>query len=189
MNIEALVVDLSKDPFNPELNYAVALEYDRLDQSASAVSFYLRTAEYGQDKHQPLIYQSLINVARCFDAQTDRVATVSNCLLQAISVMPFRPEAYFFMSQFHERKGDWQEAYTWAEVGLTLAQTFRQAPFNLKGYYGDYCLKFEKAVSAYWIGRKDESLVLFKELEALEVAPEYRAAIQSNLERISNVDV
>lgn len=185
MKIEELVVELSKDPFNPDLNYAVAQEYDRLDQSASAVSFYLRTAEYGEDRHKPLVYQSLINLARCFDAQIDREATVSNCLLQAIGVMPFRPEAYFFLSQFHERLSHWREAYTFAEIGLIMAEAFRQPPYDLKGYYGIYCLEFEKAVSAYWIGRPDESLELLHKLSAMELAPEYEQAVRNNIDRLS----
>lgn len=184
MRIEELVVELSKDPFNPELNYAVAQEYDRLNQSASAVSFYLRTAEYGSEQHTPLIYQSLINLARCFDAQIDREATVSNCLLQAIAVMPFRPEAYFFLSQFHERLQHWREAYTFAEIGLTMALAFKDKPYDLKGYYGPYCLEFEKAVSGYWVGRPDESHALMHKLNNMDIAPEYKAAVQNNIDRL-----
>ena len=185
MKIEELVVELSKDPFNPNLNYAVAQEYDRLNQSASAVSFYLRTAEYGEERHTPLVYQSLINLARCFDAQIDREATVSNCLLQAIAVMPFRPEAYFFLSQFHERLSHWREAYTFAEIGLTMGKAFKQEPYDLKGYYGLYCLEFEKAVSAYWIGRPDESLDLLHKLDTMDIAIEYKQAVKNNLDRLS----
>ena len=55
MKIEQLVVELSHDPFNPELNYTVALEYEKQKQTASAVSFYLRTAEYGYNTHQEIV--------------------------------------------------------------------------------------------------------------------------------------
>ena len=46
--IENLIVDLSHDPFNPVLNFDVAVEYEKSNQIASAVSFYLRCAEYGK---------------------------------------------------------------------------------------------------------------------------------------------
>ena len=39
MNIQNLIVDLSHDPFNPELNFQVAQAYDKEKQTASAVSF------------------------------------------------------------------------------------------------------------------------------------------------------
>ena len=57
--IEDLVVQLSTDPFNPNLNFKCALEYERLNQTASAVSFYLRCAEYGFETHKILTYSSL----------------------------------------------------------------------------------------------------------------------------------
>ena len=42
--LDELIYALSKDPFDPELNFEVAVEYEKADQIASAVSFYLRTA-------------------------------------------------------------------------------------------------------------------------------------------------
>ena len=57
------------------------------------------------------------------------------------------------------------------------------------GFYGEYVLIFEKAVSAYWIGRRDESISLFGQLERLSIAPIYEASVKSNLERIRNVSV
>ena len=53
MKIEDLVIELSKDPFNPVLNFEVAVEYERQNQTASAVSFYLRTAEYAMSHTPP----------------------------------------------------------------------------------------------------------------------------------------
>jgi hypothetical protein len=57
------------------------------------------------------------------------------------------------------------------------------------GYEGQYVLLFEKAVSAWWIGRKDESIELLKRLEQMEIDPGYLSAVKHNLERIANVDV
>lgn len=185
MEIETLVIDLSKDPFNPQLNFDVALEYERLNQTASAVSFFLRTAEYGEPKeeYKDIVYISLIKIAKCLEDQMDRGKSVSNALLQAIAFYDNRPEAYFLLSQHYERKQEWQECYTWAEVGLGWAW---EAPLPVDvGYYGEYCLKFEKAVSAWWIGRKEESIQLFKELELQEgLTEQYRNAIIDNLSRI-----
>lgn len=187
MSIEILIADLSHDPFNPTLNFDCAVEYERLKQTSSAVSFYLRAAEYGVDSEPSIVYTSLIKVAQCIESQNDRVHTVSNCLLQAISYLPYRPEAYFFMSQFYERSQQWQESYTFARMGSMQSIT-GTLPIET-GYYGSYCLMFQQAVSAWWIGRKDESIKLMLELESMDIAPEYQAAVQSNLERIRNVVV
>jgi hypothetical protein len=187
MKIEDLVVELSKDPFNPVLNFDVAVEYEKQNQTASAVSFYLRTAEYGIESHPTLVYASLLKVAHCFDDQNDRQATVSNCLLQAVAYLPYRPEGYFLLAQFHERLGQWQECYTWACIGLHH-QLNSPLPVHV-GYEGQYVLQFEKAVSAWWIGRKDESIELFNKLNDMYLEPGYRQAVKHNLERIANASI
>lgn len=51
-------------------------------------------------------------------------------------------------------------------------------------YYGAYVLKFEKAVSSWWIGRQEESRALFKELDLMELDPKYKASVESNLSNI-----
>ena len=180
MRIEELVVELSKDPFNPTLNFECAVEYERINQTASAVSFYLRTAEYGEGI---LVYNSLLKLARCFEDQKDRVNTVTNCILQAIAYDDSYPDGWFMLSQFHERQGNWQECYTYANVGLGCSLGAVTLPANV-GYNGQYCLEFEKAVSAWWVGRKDESSNLLLKLSKKDLPEEYKNAIRSNMERI-----
>lgn len=187
MKIEQLVVKLSKDPFNPALNFDVAVEYEKQNQTASAVSFYLRTAEYGHESHPTLVYASLLKTAHCFADQNDRQATVSNCLLQAVAYLPYRPEGYFLLAQFHERLAQWQECYTWANMGLHN-QLHSPLPVHV-GYEGNYVLLFEKAVSAWWIGRKDESIQIFGRLNAMDIDPGYKSAVRHNLERIGNASI
>jgi len=187
MKIEQLVIELSKDPFNPTLNFDVAVEYEKQNQTASAVSFYLRTAEYGHESHPTLVYASLLKAAHCFDDQNDRQATVTNCLLQAVAYLPYRPEGYFLLAQFHERLGQWQECYTWASIGLHN-HLHSALPVDV-GYEGSYVLQFEKAVSAWWIGRKDESVEIFNKLDGMYLEPGYRQAVKNNLERITNASV
>ena len=187
MKIEQLVVELSKNPFNPGLNFDVAVEYEKQYQTASAVSFYLRTAEYGHESHPTLVYASLLKAAHCFDDQNDRQATVSNCLLQAVAYLPYRPEGYFLLAQFCERLEQWQECYTWANIGLHN-QLNSPLPVDV-GYEGKYVLLFEKAVAAWWIGRKDESLKLLHKLDGMKLNPEYAKAVKNNLERLAHVDV
>lgn len=186
MNIESLIVDLSRDPFSPEKNFAAAIEYESLNQTASAVSFYLRAIEYGYKTNKLITYTSLLKVARCFHDQNDRIHSVSNCLLQAMAYYPERPEAYFLMSQFCERNSQWQECYTWAELGLSRT-AIDSLPADV-GYYGSYCLEFEKAVSAWWIGRKDESEEIFKSLVKRNIADEYKNSAKSNLEVIGKLN-
>jgi hypothetical protein len=184
MNIENLVVQLSKDPFNPSLNFDLAEEYLLLNQTASAVSFYLRCAEYSGSA-SPKAYASLLRIAQCFNDQQGREYSVTNCLLQAVAYDDTRPEAYFHLSQFHEKAGQWQEAYTWASIGYGWAQNDPESlPADLN-YYGAYCLLFQKAVAAWWIGRKDESLATLRVLNGLNLNQQYKDAVKFNLEKLN----
>lgn len=183
MSIETLIYDLSKDPFNADLNFEVAEEYLRLNQTASAVSFYLRCVEYS-GKHNPQAYASLLRMAGCFNDQQGRELSVSNCLLQALAYDDTRPEAYYLMSQFHERAGNWQEAYTFAFMGRGWSHYIEKLPIEL-GYYGEYCLEFQMAISAWWIGRKEESIATLEQLSKRDMHPIFTEAVNSNLERLS----
>ena len=183
MRIEDLVVNLSSDPFNPELNFACAKEYDSRGQTASAVSFYLRTAEFGYETHPDLAYQSLLRMSICFETQNDRRHTVSNCILQAVALQPQREEGYFLMSRFHERNSEWRECFTWAELGLYHSLDKANEFLDYPGKLG---LLFEKAVSAWWIGRSYDSFKIFTELSQLDyMVDEYKVAVKNNLNRIS----
>ena len=182
MEIKDLIVQLSNDPFNPNLNLQIASEYDRIGQTASAVSFYLRTAEYGYYTHYEHVYAALLKSAQCFSHQKNREHTVQNLYYKAIAYLPQRPEAWFLFSRYYEQNKKWQESYTFAEVGLSLPP-IKLAPLPIDvDYPGQYGLTFEKAVSAWWVGRQDESLDLFKTLEANpELTEAYKASVQNNL--------
>lgn len=180
--IERLVVDASTDPLNPEKNFAVAVEYEKLNQTASAVGFYLRAAEYGFDSHPLIVYASLLKISLCIENQKDRNWSVTNVLLQALAYLPARPEAYFLMARFHERSGNWQECFAFANMGLLYAnQSVIPLPVDVH-YEGDYSLLFEKSVSAWWIGRKDESLEILLSLNGrVDISPVYREGVRKNL--------
>jgi tetratricopeptide (TPR) repeat protein len=183
MRIEDLIINLCDDPFNPELNFNVAVKYEEMGQSASAVTFYLRTAEYGHDTHSHLAYASLLRMAACFDTQNDRQHTVINCWRQAILVDPYRPEAFFILSNYYERQSAWQEAYVWATMGLAQAD---ETPLPIDvGYPGRFALYYEKAVSGWWLGRREESIEIFNKLLTQDIPEHYRQSITENLKRIN----
>lgn len=184
MSIENLVIELSKDPFNPQLNFDIAVEYQRLNQTASAASFYLRCAEYGE-RDSLLTYTCLLRMSQCLNNQTGREFSVSNCILQAITVQPKRPEAWLLLSIFHESLKQWQEAYTYAHAGLSC-DAEDKLPADV-GYPGTYALHFQKAVAAWWIGRKDESITTLKILSSMNINQVYKNAVNYNLEKINTL--
>jgi len=180
-DINNLVTELSTDPFNPVLCLTIATKYEEIGQTAAAISFYLRTAEYGYYSHPEHVYASLLKSANCFEHQKNRQATVANLFLKAIAYLPGRPEAWFFLARYYERDKKWQEAYTYAETGLyRLSGNHAPLPTDV-GYPGNFSLTFEKAVCAWWVGRQDESQELFTKLSKMALPLEYSSSVQKNL--------
>ena len=183
-NITDLIFELSKDPFNPVLSLRIASEYHRLGQTASAVSFYLRTAEYGYYSHGEYVYASLLKSAQCFENHTGRENSVRNLMEKAIAYSPKRPEAWFLLSRWYERNQKWQESYTAAEVGIqNLPSIFFPLPIDVE-YAGDFVLPFQKGVAAWWVGRQDESEQIFRDLLQQNLPDLYRNAVKANMDRL-----
>lgn len=178
--IEELVVELSRNPFDAALNLAVAVEYDRLNQHASAISFYLRAAEFGTLSRDPNVYAALLRIAGCLETQKDRDHTVTNVLMQAVAYWPERPEAWYRLSHWHERAEHWQEAYSYAAVPQV---DFPPLPVDVD-YPGLWVLKYQRAVAAWWIGQADESRWLFQELHGLRLPEPWGTSVRDNLQRL-----
>jgi tetratricopeptide (TPR) repeat protein len=179
-----LIVRLSQDPFNSDLNFDVAEEYLRLNQTASAVSFYLRCVEYSEQEEDLKAYTSLLRMSQCFNDQRGREYSVNNCLLQAISYDDTRPEAYMLLAQFYEKAQQWQESYTWAKLGIGWFWNDEPLPADM-GYYGKYCNEFQEAVAGWWVGRKDEALATLSRLSQQDLHPVYAHAVKVNLEKLN----
>jgi len=176
--IKDLVSLLSVTPFDSELNFKIAQEYESLGQNASAISFYLRAAEYGLNKD--LVYCSLLKVGICLQYQGERDWNVSNSFLQAIQHCPDRPEAYYLLSKFYERTGSWQECHTITEIGIHFSSKNLDYVSEIVGYKGKSYLEFQKAISAWWIDRKKESESLFLKLSLDETLDETHKTVVTN---------
>jgi hypothetical protein len=170
------------DPENPELNWNLAIIYDRMDQTAAAISFYLRCAERTEDKN--LSYECLLRIGICFNRQGKRGNSERGAYLLAMHQMPTRPEAYFLTARYYERIGEHPLAYNFAELGLQFAD-FNQKPLRTwVEYSGKYTLIFEKMVSSWWWGKPQECRDLLRTLKndyGMKMDPTHIAATQNNL--------
>jgi len=171
---------LINDPFNAENNSELAEFYFTQGHTASALSFYLRAAEYG--KYDDAIYESLLMVAKCLATQSRRAVTEKGLWLNALSFAPERPEAYLFLSQWAEARQQYHEAYNYAITGI-MFQTNAKEMSSTVGYKDAYQLYFQKAVTAWWIGRSQESRDEFIKLvnRGTELSDKYQKMVQSNI--------
>lgn len=159
-----LLQEYVESPDNPDVNFDIALEYEKLGQFASSITFYLRAAEFGYESAPNIVYVSLLKVGLLLEALTNRDSSVSSSYLHAVTYQPNRPEAYFLLAKHYEKTKLWRESYAYAVMGQQFIH-FRSEPTLADvGYRGEYCLIFQQAVAAWWVGRRDEAKTLFEKL-------------------------
>lgn len=178
-----------KDCENPELNFNLALEYKKIGQTASSISFFIRSAD--RTNNLELSYECLLHCAECFIAQDRRDNTVRGLYKHAISILPKRPEAYFLLARFEEKKSQFDNTYMLSSMALEVCDFESKPLIHQLGYPGKYGLIFEKAVSSYWWGKGEESRKLFLDLyynywNILDQS--HKDAVQANIKNL-NIEV
>lgn len=186
-DIEELLTTYCQDPENAIFNFNLGLWYINHGHTAPALSYFLRCSERSTESN--LTYESLLWSHHCYEKQGTRDSTAKTLLHHAVCLLPKRPEAYFLLSKFHEIRQQWQDAYTIASLGITFSEECENLSTDV-GYPGFYGLYFEKAVSAYWWGKGDESRELFQQIKNnYELVEPYYSAVQENLTRLGSCHV
>ena len=146
-----------------DLNFQLGCFYESNGHLASATSYFLRSAERATDNL--IAYESLLRLSICFVNQKNRPFTVKQILFQALDLCPSRPEAYHLLSGFFETQDQWVECYSFACLGLTLAN-FNTFPLQTNvGYPGKHGLLLQRVKAAWIWGKFDETTKLSNELK------------------------
>lgn len=166
-----------------ENNYNLGIFYENINQTASALSFYLRASE--RTENVLLQYECLLRSSICFDKQGNRNFTTKGLLQHALAIQPKRPECYYLLSRFYEKEkkdGNWQDCYTICSMGLVVCD------FNLSSlrtnveYPGSYGILFQKALAAWNCGLKEESKKIFIDLyENYQLNDTFKSPVINNL--------
>ncbi len=154
-----------KSPENPDINFDLAFYYETIGQTASAISYYLRSAERAEDKL--LQYECLIRTSMCFENQGTRNFTVKGLLQHATSICPDRPEAYYLLSRFYENEnkdGKWNDSFLIASIGEKVSNFNSSSLRTEVNYPGKYGILYQKALAAWWCGLCHESRDIFNDL-------------------------
>ena len=148
------------DPYNPEINFWLGYEYDLENHKATAITYYLRAAEFTDDKN--LAYESLIKIISCLEYIGKRPKSIKNTILNAISCIPTRPEAWYFLSSYLENIQNRRESYTASCMAELYRDNYKPTLTDIK--YHTFLPQFQKAVTTWWIGNCDEARFLFEDL-------------------------
>jgi len=165
---------------DPIANYELGLEYENIGQLASAISFYLRSAERTNDISMQ--YHLLLRMAICFQTLGERIHTELTLIQKALALCPRRPEAYFLASKLYERKKEWQESYTYAELGLEFAD-FNLPILDIKNsYIGKNSMMFQKGLTSWYIGLFSQSQEIMANLKyEADLDEEHLTVVETNL--------
>jgi SAM-dependent methyltransferase len=173
----------SLDTENAENNFNLGVWYEDEGHTAPALSYFLRCAERAKDNN--LAYEALIRSSYCYQKQGTRDGSAKSLLEQALCLMPERPEAYFLLSRFAERKQWWQDCYIHADRGLRYSDFDSKPLKTYVEYPGKYGLLFEKSIGAWWWGKVDEAKELSLEvLNNYEIIDEHYKALTNNLSKM-----
>lgn len=177
------LIEFSLDTENAEKNYNLAQWYENQMHYAPAHTYYLRAAERSND--DLIAYKALIRSSFCYKAQGSRDVTEKTALENALNLLPQRPEAYYFLSLFYEKKHEWQNSYSYANLGIQFSDEDTIIP----EYRGKYLLIFQKAVAAWWWGRGMESRKLFHSLvdDYWNIMDEnHKSSVENNITRLGS---
>jgi GR25 family glycosyltransferase involved in LPS biosynthesis len=187
-DIEKLLTDYSLDTENPDCNFNMGMWYWNQEHTAPALAYFLRCAERADN--DLLAYEALVYGHFCYEKQGTRDATARTLLQHALCLLPERPEAYFLLARFHEKRQQWQDAYIYASQGIIFSSRDVDPLRTSCEYPGEYGLYFEKAVSSYWWGKGKETRQLFQYIKNnYKLDQIHYDAVQSNLMQLGSGDI
>jgi len=152
-----------KDPQNYKTNFELGLEYEKVGQTASAVSYYLRAAEKTTDLR--IQFESILRIAFCFQHQKNRNFSVSGLLVRTVTIDPTRPEGYYHLAKHYFDVREFQLAYLYATLGLTIPNKNIEQLTDLK-FKGLYDLEYLKGISGWYVGFYSQSKEILRSLQA-----------------------
>jgi len=195
--LESLLNEYIMDTENPILNYKMGLEYEKIGQTAAAVSYLLRAAERSKDKI--LSYECLLRAGRCFEKQRNRNFTVKSMYRNAIDLCPDRPEAYYLLARNYNSEQNYADSFLICSMAGNNCKEHTYSDIG-SDYPGRWGLYYYEAIASWWYGKNERSRRLFKRLKRFywndmdnshrEEVDNYMNTIESKLgpEQIKTVD-
>lgn len=160
--LESLIVEYASDTENPTLNYMIGLEYEKIGQTAAAVSYLLRAAE--RTKNKLMAYECMLRIGRCFEKQQNRSFSVKSVYRIAIGILPDRPEAYYRLVKYYDFEKNYSESLLLCQIANVICKDFSPTDIGVE-YPGRWGLYYFEAIASWWCGKNQDARNLFKKLK------------------------
>lgn len=182
------LIQFVNSPYNLEINLDLGYLYEEENQLASAISHYLRGAEYGLDNvninKTKLIAECLLRAAICMDKLGGRNYSTKSLILHTIAYFPTLPQAYLQMSKIYEMTSEWNECNAQCTLGLQFIDSYQQLKYD--GRSKDEVLNellYQKAISNYYTGKTNKARL---DLVELRKKPNLQGWILAAIDRSLN---
>lgn len=158
------VVDFVNNPYDLHTNIDLGYLYENSNQLASALSHYLRGAEFGLDNiienKRVSIVECLLRASICIDKLGSRNHSTKSLLLNALSYLPTLPQLYLQMSKVYETTNEWNECNSMCSIGIEFINNYERLKYDTRTK--DEILNellYQKAISNYYIGKTKKARI------------------------------
>ncbi len=168
---------LRAEPDDARSVFDLAQRYQDLGDTERAIAMYERRAGMGGPTEEAwyALYQAAVLKER---AGRDRGAVVE-AYLRAYGSRPRRAEPLCELARYHRERGEWEIAHLFAKSAVAIARP--DDPLFVQDSTYDWRSLDEYAVSAFHVGKIDESLESTKRLLSCGTLPlEERARVEAN---------
>lgn len=169
---------LKDEPTNERYAFYLAQSYrDAGDYESSLKNYEKRVKMGGWDQET---FCAMLQIGNLQEKLKKDPKIIIKSYLDAYLFRPTRAEPLFYLAKYYRGQKDFEKAYQTAKIGLTIPFPRDILFINSRVY--DYDMLFECSISAYWIGKYDESQQMSQQLLAKPDLPEnIRKIVEKNL--------
>lgn len=163
LRLKSKIIDYCANTSDHIAMFDLAREYEFLGQTATAVSFYLRSAEFTSD--DVLSYECLLRIGLCFEQQKNRDYSVVGRYYHAAALCPTRPEAYYCLANHNFSKNNWVDALMFINLCIKMCESTDIILATFRNTWSIFEFKYLRAVCLYEMGNIVESKTQFDDLQ------------------------
>jgi glycosyltransferase involved in cell wall biosynthesis len=168
---DALVLEkaLEKEPNNSRYTFYCAQSFRDAKQLEKALAYYLQ-----RDKLNGWIeekYIACLEAAKILEKlNPDKEMLIESAYIKAYNYVPTRAESLTYLASYCRKRNLYDKSYFYSSLGLKIKKPLEGLFIESSCY--DWRLLDEKAIAAFYIGRKNECKILNQQLLTSSLLPE-----------------
>jgi len=172
-----LEADLLENPNNHRTAFYLAQSYRDAKNHPKALEAYQRRVDLGGWDEE--VFCSLMQIANLQKTMNEAPKKIEESYWRAFQFRPTRAEPLYHLSQHYRDKHNYQASYSISKLGMAIA--LPQDILFVEKYIYDWGLLFENSISAWWIGKYQESANLSNHLLTLDLPSHIQEIVKKNL--------